>query len=65
MSGTKEGAQKTKAKNLAKNPNHFKDMGRIGGHNSSGYEFAHGKFSPVEAGRRGGTISKRKAKNES
>jgi general stress protein YciG len=64
MSGTKAGAAKTKAKNLAKNPNYYRDIGKVGGKNSSGYEFAHGKIDPAIAGAVGGKISRRKPRNE-
>lgn len=40
MSGTVEGAAKTKAKNLASDPNYYAKIGSIGGKNSSNGGFA-------------------------
>ena len=40
MSGTAEGAAKTKAKNLASDPNYYSRIGSIGGKNSSNGGFA-------------------------
>lgn len=57
MSGTKIGAAKSVAKILAKNPNHFKEAGKIGGQHGVGHSYGHGKASPVENGRRGGLNS--------
>jgi len=59
LSGTKEGAAKSVAKILAKNPNHFKEAGSIGGKNGTGHTFAHGKVDPAIAGSIGGKISRR------
>jgi len=39
---------------------HLKSIGAKGGANGTGYEFAHGKVDPIEAGRKGGRISRRR-----
>lgn len=73
MSGTSAGAKKSVARILKNNPNHFRDIGKIGGLNSTGGGFAkkaecncdlidgpHTK--PMCAGKRGGTKSRRTSK---
>ena len=40
MAGTKEGAAEAKAKILANNPNHYKEIGMKGGRNSTTGGFA-------------------------
>lgn len=60
MAGTPQGAKKSAAKILAKNPNHYVENGRIGGKQSRGGGFAHPNSDPREAGRRGGLKSKRR-----
>jgi len=42
----------------------YKRIGSIGGKNGRGHAFAHGKFSPSEAGKIGGRISKRTKRYE-
>ncbi len=73
MAGTKLGGMKAAAKNLAKNPNFYKEIGTIGGRNGSTGGFASevvGKdgLTGIErasvAGEKGGTISRRKPKNK-
>lgn len=71
MAGTKEGGKKAATKNLAKNPNFYADIGRIGGRNGNtgGFAayrqcecpvlpFAHHKAQC--AGKRGGRNSRRR-----
>ena len=41
---------------------HLAKIGSKGGKRTKGYEFAHGKTSPSEAGKKGGKISKRPSK---
>jgi len=43
---------------------HMKSIGTRGGKASSGYEFAHGAVDPSVAGKIGGTISRRKKRND-
>jgi len=60
MVQTKQGAQKAVQTILERDPDHYKKIGRLGGQKSRGYEFAHGRVDPAEAGRKGGTISRRR-----
>lgn len=62
------GGRKTAAKNLAKNPNYYRDIGRIGGQNGTTGGFAcqaigsdglTGSERASRAGNRGGRISRR------
>lgn len=41
---------------------HLRDIASVGGKNGTGHAYAHGKVSPVENGRKGGSISKRRPK---
>lgn len=59
MAGTKAGAQIAKMKNLAKNPNFYADLGRIGGRASNTGGFAYDKELAKVAGTKGGMRSKR------
>lgn len=59
MAGTKEGAQKARDKNLARDPNFYSNIGRIGGKNGTTGGFAANRELAREAGRKGGKISKR------
>lgn len=62
MSGSKIGAAKAMEKILKNNPNHFKEIGAIGGARSSNGGFAageEGRKRAREAGAKGGTISRR------
>lgn len=72
MAGNREGHAKARATMIAE---HFngdenaylewkREMGRKGGRNGTGHTFAHGKFSPVEAGKIGGRNRKGYRKNE-
>lgn len=60
MAGTKAGGQKAAAKNLAKNPNFYRDIGRIGGSNGRSGGFAANPELARVAGAKGGRISRRK-----
>lgn len=70
MAGTKAGGQKAAAKNLAKDPNFYKDIGRVGGSNGTTGGFGSPKVSGKDgltgaerariAGALGGRISRRK-----
>jgi general stress protein YciG len=70
MAGTKEGALKAKKKILAKNPNHYKQIGTKGGKGSNNGGFASyvvgddgltGRERSRIAGTKGGKISRRKS----
>lgn len=67
MSGTKEGGNKAKLKNLAKDPDFYKKIGIIGGKNGKTggfyYSWINGLNWQIEAGRKGGRKS-RKGKKE-
>lgn len=60
MAGTKLGGQRAAAKNLAKNPNFYRDIGRIGGKNGTTGGFAANPELARRAGKLGGRISRRK-----
>ena len=60
MSGTKAGGMKAREKNLAKNPNFYKENGRLGGLKSRGGGFAANPELARIAGAKGGRISRRK-----
>lgn len=71
MSGTVSGGQKAAKRNLARNPNFYKEIGRIGGSRSGNGGFASdvkgkdGMTGPERAsvvGKKGGMISRRKPK---
>lgn len=62
MAGTKEGGQKAAAKNLAKNPDFFKEIGSIGGSRGTTGGFYANRELAREAGRKGGQISRRKSR---
>ena len=70
MAGTVEGGKKAAAKNLANNPNFYRDIGRIGGANGNSGGFA-SSFHYCDdrpgwhqvaqcAGAKGGRISRRR-----
>lgn len=72
MAGTKAGGQKAAAKNLAKNPNFYRDIGREGGRNGTDGGFASpfkgsdgltGQERARIAGKKGGLISRRRKKS--
>lgn len=64
MAGTKAGSQKAVATILARDPDFFKRVGKIGGSKGkgAGYQggFAHPEADPRKAGAIGGRISRRK-----
>lgn len=64
MSGTRAGGLKVREKNLAKDPDFYKRIGSIGGQNGRGPNytggFAGNRKLASEAGRKGGSISRRK-----
>lgn len=64
MAGTKQGGQKAAAKNLARNPNHYRDIGRIGGRNGHTGGFAANPALASIAGAKGGRISRRSKMKE-
>ena len=57
--GTRSGGLKARDANKAKNPNFYREIGRLGGEKGRGHTFAHGKFDPRVAGAKGGAISRR------
>lgn len=62
MVGTKAGGKKAAATNIANNPNFYQEIGRKGGRRTGiikGFALSHERA--VEAGRKGGTISRRGA----
>lgn len=59
MSGTVEGGRKAAAKNLANNPNFYRDIGRKGGSISRGGGFAGRPDAARKAGATGGSRSRR------
>lgn len=62
MGGTREGAAKARAKVLAANPNHFSEIGKLGGkapHVSCGFEIID-KEKLSAAGRKGGSTSRKR-----
>lgn len=58
MPGTKEGALKGRDKRLASNPNVYSEMGKAGAEKSTG-KFKKGDVRAIEAGRRGGKVSRK------
>lgn len=71
MAGTKEGGQLTVSKVKARNPDHYRIIGSMGGKKGSGPDYQVGgikaagfaAMTPAEraaAGKKGGTISRRK-----
>jgi len=61
MAGNKEGGRKAAAKNLARDPDFYKRIGRIGGQKGTTGGFAANRELAREAGRKGGRISKRRS----
>ena len=59
MAGTKAGGLKAKEKNLAKNPNFYKENGRLGGLKSRGGGFAANPNLARIAGAKGGSTPRR------
>ena len=64
MAGTKAGALKAKQAILARNPNHYKEIGMKGGRNSTTGGLAANRDLARLAGAKGGTISRRRRKGE-
>jgi general stress protein YciG len=61
MAGTKEGGRKAAAKNLARNPNFYADIGRKGGSARGVVKgFAARPDLAIIAGIKGGSISRRR-----
>lgn len=60
MAGTKIGGKKAAQKNLANNPNFYRDIGRIGGRNGHTGGFAANPELARTAGAKGGRISRRR-----
>lgn len=59
MAGTRAGGLKAAAKNLANNPNFYREIGRIGGRNGHTGGFAGNPELAKLFGAKGGRISKR------
>lgn len=59
MSGTTSGGLKTATKLLGRNPNHYRDMGKIGGKATGVKGFARNPELARIAGAKGGRISRR------
>ena len=59
MAGTLEGGKKAAAKNLARDPNFYKRIGKIGGTNGTTGGFAANPALARIAGAKGGRISRR------
>ena len=62
MAGTREGGLKTRERNLAKNPNYYRDLGRAGGCKSRGGGFTFNPELARRAGAIGGAKSRRRPK---
>jgi len=60
MAGTKLGGQKAAAKNLARDPHFYENIGRKGGRNGTTGGFAANPELARLAGAKGGRISRRK-----
>ena len=60
MAGTKIGGMKAAAKNKAKNPHFYADIGAIGGRNGNTGGFAANPELARIAGKKGGEISRRR-----
>jgi len=60
MAGTIEGGRKASTTNRKLwGEDFYVRIGAMGGKAGRGHQFAHGKVSPVEAGRKGGSASRR------
>lgn len=62
MAGTIEGGKKAAAKNIARNPNFYAEIGRKGGKNGTTGGFAANRELARIAGAKGGRISRRTKK---
>lgn len=61
MTGTPQGAQKAIAKMLARDPDHFRKIGKLGGSQKNPTKgFGHPSANPSAAGMRGGVKSRRR-----
>jgi len=60
MAGSKLGGKKAAVINLANDPDFYKKIGKIGGQNGTTGGFYANRKLASEAGRKGGTISKRR-----
>lgn len=61
MSGTRAGGLKVKAKNLSMNPNFYQAIGSLGGSVKVSKGFGKmPKDKAIEAGRKGGKVSRRR-----
>jgi uncharacterized protein len=60
MAGTVAGGKKAAQKNIAQNPNFYRDIGRIGGKNGTTGGFAANPELARRAGAIGGRISRRR-----
>jgi len=61
--GTRAGGLKSAKKILARDPDFYRRIGAIGGKKSRGGGFAANRELASRAGRKGGSISKRRAKD--
>jgi general stress protein YciG len=60
MAQTPEGGKKAAKSNKERyGEDYYRNIGKLGGKAGTGYKFGHGKVDPHEAGRVGGTRSKR------
>ena len=59
MAGTVEGGRKAAAKNLARDPDFYTKIGKIGGRNGTTGGFAANRELARIAGKKGGQISRR------
>lgn len=59
MAGTIEGGKKAAAKNLARDPDFYRKLGKIGGRNGTTGGFAANRELARIAGQKGGRISRR------
>ena len=59
MSGTRTGGLKARDKNLARDPDFYRRIGKIGGQNGNTGGFAANRELARIAGRKGGLISRR------
>lgn len=61
MPGTRAGGLKAAETNKKRYPDFYKTLGRMGGTKSRGGGFAYNRELAAEAGRKGGTTSRRKS----
>ena len=65
MAGTREGGLKAAKKNLERNPEHYREIGKIGGQNGNTGGFAANPELARIAGAKGGRISRRRKASDS